>query len=352
MWPLVIGMVSAVTTVVIRSQVMNAITVKTANVTIAASARHIVKFATPQFAWDAAMNARIATSLFAVIVPLFVKNAMRRFARIVLMNKDYVKIVKNKERKTKMKNIRKNQQNQRPVLRFSPTAWAKLQFCRDMTDNEVGGFGITEADDLMFVTDFVLVKQKVTAVSVSFEDESVADFFEDQVETGRQPEQFARLWIHCHPGNSPEPSMTDESTFTRVFGSCDWAIMFIVAQDGKTFARLRFNAGPGGEVKIPVSVDYGYEFDAADFALWKQQYLAKVVEDSVLSLAGKSKKKSQDEESDIFGCENSSGLDSFSDHDLLSEIDSMDPMERQYFMEELAIRSDFWDEYESEVLYE
>ena len=53
--------------------------------------------------------------------------------------------------------MKKNQQNQRPVLRFSPTAWAKLLFMRDMTDNEVGGFGITQADDLLFVADFVLV---------------------------------------------------------------------------------------------------------------------------------------------------------------------------------------------------
>ncbi|MFC1675931.1 hypothetical protein ACFL3G_02570 [Planctomycetota bacterium] len=221
-----------------------------------------------------------------------------------------------------------------------------------MTANEVGGFGITQANDLLFVTDFVLVKQKVTAVSVSFEDESVADLFEDQVEVGRKPEQFGRLWLHTHPGDSPEPSVTDESTFARVFGSCDWAIMCIVAQNAVTFARLRFNAGPGGEVKIPVCVDYNFEFDAADFELWKQQYLANVVEDRAFNITGKSKKKSQDEEPDIFGCEDSSGLGSFTDHELLSEIDSMDPMERQYFMEELSIRSNFWDEYESEVIYE
>ena len=221
---------------------------------------------------------------------------------------------------------------------------------RDVTANEVGGFGITEAENLLFVTDVVLVKQKVTAVSVSFEDESVADFFEDQVEAGRKPEQFARLWLHTHPGDSPEPSVTDEATFARVFGSCDWAIMCIIAQNAGTFARLRFNAGPGGEVKIPVCVDYSYEFDAADFEVWQQQYLANVTEDTIFNLTGKSKKKNQDEESDIFGGEDFSGMASLSDHELLSEIDSMDPMERQYFMEELAIRSDFWDE--SEVLYE
>jgi len=273
-----------------------------------------------------------------------------------------------------MKNRKKKkQQNQRPVLRFSPTAWAKLLFMRDVTDNEVGGFGITEAEDLLFVTDVVLVKQKVTCVTISFEDESVADFFENQVEAGRQPEQFARLWLHTHPGNSPEPSMTDEETFARVFGhthpgnspepsmtdeetfarvfgTCDWSIMCIVAQDGGTFARLRFSAGPGGQVKIPVCVDYSYEFDAADFEVWKQQYKANVIEDHTFSLAGRSKKdfKKQEDELEIFGNDGFEETSVFSSQDLLGEIDSMEPMEREMFMEELSVRSDFWDE-ETEV---
>jgi len=224
---------------------------------------------------------------------------------------------------------------------------------RDVTDNEVGGFGITEADDLLFVTDFVLVKQKVTCVSISFEDESVADFFEEQVEAGRKPEQFARLWLHTHPGDSPEPSMTDESTFARVFGSCDWAIMFVVSQNGSTFARLRFNVGPGGEVKIPVCVDYDYEFDAADFEVWKQQYKANVIEDNTFKLTNKSKQTSDETQQEIgvFGSDDFGGVSQYSNQDLLGEIDAMDPMERQFFMDELAVRSDFWDE-ESEVFYD
>ena len=225
---------------------------------------------------------------------------------------------------------------------------------RDVTDNEVGGFGITEAENLLFVTDFVLVKQKVTAVSVSFDDEAVADYFEDQVEAGRQPEQFARLWLHSHPGSSPEPSMTDEETFARVFGTCDWTIMCIVAKDGSTFARLRFNAGPGGEVKIPVCVDYSYEFNAAEFKVWRQQYQANVVEDRIFSLNGKSKKSRNDqlEEAEVFGSMGFDSLNVSSSEDIIEELELMHPDERQAFMEELAVRSDFWNEYESEVLYE
>jgi len=217
---------------------------------------------------------------------------------------------------------------------------------RDVTDNEVGGFGITESDDLLFVTDFTLVKQKVTAVSVSFEDESVANFFEDQVEAGRKPEQFARIWLHSHPGSSPEPSMTDEQTFARVFGSCDWSVMCIVAQDGGTFARLRFSAGPGGEVKIPVYVDYGYEFDAADFEVWKQQYKTNVIEDTVFSFSGKEKeaKAQQENEVEVFGGSDDFQDTMFSSEDLMEELEMMHPAQRQAFMDELAVKSDFWDE--------
>ena len=221
-----------------------------------------------------------------------------------------------------------------------------------MTDNEVGGFGITQAHDLLFVTDIVLVKQKVTAVSVSFEDESVANFFEDQVEAGRQPQQFARIWLHTHPCDSPQPSGTDESTFARVFGSCDWAVMFIVAQDGSTYARLRFNAGPGGETKIPVCIDYGFEFDASDFELWQQHYKANVTEDHKFSLIGRTKEESaiRGGELGIFGNNGFEEASAFTGQELLGEIDSMEPAEREIFMEELTIRSDFWDE--SEAIYE
>jgi proteasome lid subunit RPN8/RPN11 len=132
----------------------------------------------------------------------------------------------------------------RPVLRFSPTAWAKLLYFRDFGDTEVGGFGVTAKDHLLLVEDFVTVRQKVGVVSVSFDDDAVADFFDRQVDAGLKPMQFGRLWLHSHPGNSPHPSGTDEETFARVFGACDWAIMFVQARTGKTYARLRFNVGP------------------------------------------------------------------------------------------------------------
>ena len=131
-----------------------------------------------------------------------------------------------------------------------------------------GGFGITKPENLLCVTDFVTVKQEVTAVSVKFDDEAVADFFEDQVDLGRKPEQFGRIWLHSHPGDSPEPSIIDEETFARVFGNCQWAVMFIVAQDNKTYAKLSFNVGPGGQVLIPAGIDYAQDFGPSEQEAW------------------------------------------------------------------------------------
>ena len=147
-----------------------------------------------------------------------------------------------------------------PLLRFSPTAWAKLLFLRDLGDTEVGGFGVTAADDLLLIEDVKLVRQTCTAVSVVFDDISVADFFDHEVDSGLKPQQFARIWVHSHPGDCPQPSITDDDTFYRVFGRTDWTLMFVLARGGQSYARLRFNIGPGGEMPIPVSVDYSRPF--------------------------------------------------------------------------------------------
>ena len=54
-----------------------------------------------------------------------------------------------------------------PMLRFSPTAWAKLLFFRDRGETEISGFGVTEPDDLLYVTDFITIKQEATIASIS-----------------------------------------------------------------------------------------------------------------------------------------------------------------------------------------
>ena len=227
-----------------------------------------------------------------------------------------------------------------PVLRFLPTAWAKLLYFRDRGDTEIGGFGITKADDLLYVEDFVTVKQEVTGASISFDDEAVADLFDNQVDAGRKPEQFARLWLHTHPGNSPQPSSVDEETFQRVFGNCQWAMMFILARGGKSYARLRFNVGPGGSVVIPVVVDYSQPFGPSDHDAWETEYQANIKPESLFKSFGSQVN---------LGLEEDVSSDSVP-NDWFEEFEDMEPAERQYVLDELAGRPDLWEE--SEVICE
>lgn len=124
--------------------------------------------------------------------------------------------------------------------------------------------------------DFRLVRQVCSTVSVRFEDDAVADYFDDMVDEGYVPESFGRIWLHTHPGDDPTPSLQDEVTFERCFGATDWAVMAILSQDGSIYARLKFNVGPGGSIEIPAEICFERSFPASDFVAWEQEYIASV----------------------------------------------------------------------------
>ena len=222
------------------------------------------------------------------------------------------------------------------ALRFSPTAWAKLLYFRDKGDTEIGGFGISATTDLLRVEEFETVKQEVGIASVAFDDEAVADHFDHQVTLGRKPEQFSRLWLHTHPGESPEPSCTDEETFERVFGRCQWAVMFILGRTGKSYACLRFNVGPGGRVLIPVEVDYSRGFEATDRAAWETEYKANIRPMTWGYSSGGTLNDGGFFERELLD----NGL--LSGRDWLEHFEQLDPEERAAVVDELAGRPELW----------
>ena len=228
---------------------------------------------------------------------------------------------------------------ERPALRFSPTAWAKLLHFRDRGGTEIGGFGISAEDNPLLIQEFVTVKQEVTGASISFDDEAVAEFFDQQVDIGRTPEQFARVWLHSHPGDSPVPSSIDEETFQRVFGRCDWAVMFVIGQVGKTYARLRFNVGPGGQTIIPVQVDYSTAFGPSDIDAWEKEYKANVHRSSWSWGA----REALDTDQEMFGADPSETYDA---EDWMAAFEDLEPEGRSAILQELASRPDLWHEAE------
>ena len=169
-------------------------------------------------------------------------------------------------------------------LTFAPLAWLKLAFFCPLGETEIGGFGLSAPDQLLRVQDFVTVRQQTTAMTMRFLDDAVADHFDQCLEQGLSPERCGRLWIHTHPGDSPLPSSIDEETFARGFGSCDWAVMMILARGGQTFARLTFNVGPRVDKEISVRVDWSAWPESLlskpllgdHAAQWRQEYEANV----------------------------------------------------------------------------
>jgi len=171
------------------------------------------------------------------------------------------------------------QRRKRRSLIFTPLAWLKYQFLCHLGPTEVGAFAISDPEDPLYITNLITVPQETTVASVMFDDTAVADYFDHCVDQGLKPAQFARLWLHTHPGDSASPSGTDEETFRRVFGTTDWAVMAILSRAGRSYARLRVNAGPGASCRLRFQVDWeSYPQELAEgwyehcLEEWQQEY--------------------------------------------------------------------------------
>ena len=171
-------------------------------------------------------------------------------------------------------------------LTLSAAAWLKWQYICHAGPTEAAAFGLSAEHDPLSLDDLLVVRQRTTVVTTAFDDAAVADLFDELVDAGYPPARFARVWLRTHPGSSPEPSRTDEATFARAFGRCDWAVMAILGRTGRVYARLHFSAGPGGSVELPVAVDWSTWPDGATdprwplaerVADWRREYEALVV---------------------------------------------------------------------------
>lgn len=163
------------------------------------------------------------------------------------------------------------------ILRFTPYAWSKLLYMQNSGKTEVAGYCVTETDDPLLVTDFILIKQECTSVTFELDETDMAEYQENMLDRGLAVWQFSRILAHTHPpGCSPSPSGVDEDNFKKIFNAPDWAIMFIIADDGSVYCRLKINTSPGVEKLLKVIVDYRQQFIGSDYEQWKNEYKTKV----------------------------------------------------------------------------
>lgn len=171
-----------------------------------------------------------------------------------------------------------------PVLKFTPFAWGKLVSLNNISTCEIGAYGISDPDDLLVVKDIYLPQQTVSGVEVKFDDEGIQDYYEEQVLIyGRHPREFARIWIHSHPwhGDTLNPSGTDEDTFRRCFGECDWAIMFIINNDERYYCRMSIRTGIHMNIMMKAKIDYTKSITEDDEENFKKIYDDRVNEQRI-----------------------------------------------------------------------
>jgi len=162
-------------------------------------------------------------------------------------------------------------------LRFTPTAWAKFIFIRDIGPTEVAAYGITGTEDPLLVTDLWMVKQTCDQVSFDLDKDDIHEHMERVLDADLPPWAGCNLLVHTHPGNCPNPSQTDENNYEKAFSHPDWAIMMILARDGSTYCRLKVNKGPGVQTILKVEIDYSVYFAATDRWRWKEEYDRNVI---------------------------------------------------------------------------
>lgn len=171
-----------------------------------------------------------------------------------------------------------------PNLVLTPYAFSKMVFFMRQSPNECGSMGIAlNPDNPLLINDFCFVKQDVSIGSVKFDDDSIAEFQERMDDNGIQPFQCMRVWQHCHPGDCPQPSMTDEATFKNKFGSSNFAVMLIIARNLSMYCRMRISSKnmPTISIEIPVVIDYAmgagdgsdiWTLDKKTKDAWKQEF--------------------------------------------------------------------------------
>jgi proteasome lid subunit RPN8/RPN11 len=174
-----------------------------------------------------------------------------------------------------------------PVLKFWPSAFAKLMHWRSNADNiEISGFGISEREDLLSIQDFKLVDQVCSAASTKMDDDGLGEYFDDMVDQGYSARECLRIWIHTHPGFSTTPSGKDEETFATRLKDAEWGVMCIVSDEKHVYTRLFTRKPVEFEIDIPTMIDWTKPIEPIDYEELNAEYKEKVTKETYSTYYG------------------------------------------------------------------
>lgn len=141
-------------------------------------------------------------------------------------------------------------------LRFTPATWHQWHALCAAADTEIGCYGISSPDDPLLVVELCVPEQECTSAAVDVEPTAIARHIGECMSRGIPPERSCRIWLHTHPGQSAQPSGTDE----KYWAECEQAqqhgaVMAMLAKGGQTFARVRLVDAMLGPVDVTIPVE-------------------------------------------------------------------------------------------------
>lgn len=173
-------------------------------------------------------------------------------------------------------------------LRIEDHAFLTFVHFRDYKPDEVTMFGITKADDPLYVTEFALVKQKVNPASSDCDPEGMDDHICKYLSKGVLPLNSERIWFHSHPmtgENSANPSIKDMSTWNDNDNKHkNFMVMGILSKSGHMTCKLRIK-GNASSIVAGLNSELSYEQDIPVEIIETDLY-KKAVLNKIISLGG------------------------------------------------------------------
>jgi len=156
-------------------------------------------------------------------------------------------------------------------LVLSPSAYYKIIYMANISNVEVGYWGIGSKDDPLYIEDVRVLPQTSSEVSNDFDPEALGDYYEEHHE---EFNRYMLMWGHTHPkGMKPNPSTVDETTMATSFAERKHIVMFIASPDGSVYARLQSKDAISFIQEMPVIVDWESIKDCTiDVESWKKEF--------------------------------------------------------------------------------
>jgi hypothetical protein len=143
-----------------------------------------------------------------------------------------------------------------PTLYITQFAWMKIGCALRHVDTEIAWWGITHPDNPMYVQDIIIPHQCASSADVEFDQEQMAQHLFELMDLDIPPRLGAHIHGHSHPGNSAEPSGTDDDMFYKEMAhdKYEWIVSLIVAQDLSHTCRGRIPLSTGHQLTGDVPV--------------------------------------------------------------------------------------------------